>query len=416
MMNGPVALFDKSFLQGLSVDESVWFDNFFLAVVTPYFFVETLADLEKETGPRVSPEQLVRRIAQKFPQLRGTPCAFHRHLMLAELLGDYRVPMNGQIPIAGGRPVASGEDTGVVYPQSPEAEAFSRWSAGEFREQERTQAGQWRDSLSSYDVSKVAQLLREAGVDVSSCRSLHDVKRACLQFTSHLSISSDPLRLAMGFAGATGELGARILARNRHLGSPRLSAFAPYAYYIVTVETFYVLAVGAGLISPMPSALIDLAYLFYLPFSMVFVSSDRLHERLAPYFLREDQKFLWGPDLKGGLRELDQHYRNLPQGVRETGVMQFAHWPPVEFDSLVGRIFDEHLPGWRERASSPARNVDPEAEKRLVEKLKKLSNAPEVRGDSSPGAEHRFVSIQRRVSKKRGSWYQVPKDLETDTE
>ena len=44
---GPIALFDKSFLQSLSVDESVWFDHFFLPVVSPLFFVETLADLAK---------------------------------------------------------------------------------------------------------------------------------------------------------------------------------------------------------------------------------------------------------------------------------------------------------------------------------------------------------------------------------
>lgn len=31
---GPIALFDKSFLQSLTVDESVWFDHFFLPVVS----------------------------------------------------------------------------------------------------------------------------------------------------------------------------------------------------------------------------------------------------------------------------------------------------------------------------------------------------------------------------------------------
>lgn len=44
---GPIALFDKSFIQSLSTDESVWFDQFFLPVVCPVFYVETLADLAK---------------------------------------------------------------------------------------------------------------------------------------------------------------------------------------------------------------------------------------------------------------------------------------------------------------------------------------------------------------------------------
>ena len=67
---GPIALFDKSFLQSLSLDESVWFDHFFLPVVSPLFFVETLADLAKQRkdGSR-TPDDEVRVIADKTPVL-----------------------------------------------------------------------------------------------------------------------------------------------------------------------------------------------------------------------------------------------------------------------------------------------------------------------------------------------------------
>ena len=44
---GPTLIFDKSALQALSLDEAVWLDHYFLSNVTPVFFVETLADLEK---------------------------------------------------------------------------------------------------------------------------------------------------------------------------------------------------------------------------------------------------------------------------------------------------------------------------------------------------------------------------------
>jgi hypothetical protein len=53
---GPILIFDKSFLQSLNVDEAVWLDNFFLTVITPLFFVETLADLEKEFHRGRTPE------------------------------------------------------------------------------------------------------------------------------------------------------------------------------------------------------------------------------------------------------------------------------------------------------------------------------------------------------------------------
>jgi hypothetical protein len=47
---GPTTIFDKSGLQALNNDEAVWFDAFFLANVVPIFYVETLADLEKEVA------------------------------------------------------------------------------------------------------------------------------------------------------------------------------------------------------------------------------------------------------------------------------------------------------------------------------------------------------------------------------
>ena len=66
---GPIALFDKSFLQSLSLDESVWFAHFFMPVVCPLFYVETLADLEKAVRAGRTPEQEVGIIARKFPEV-----------------------------------------------------------------------------------------------------------------------------------------------------------------------------------------------------------------------------------------------------------------------------------------------------------------------------------------------------------
>ena len=53
---GPIALFDKSFLQSISADESVWFDRFFMPIVCPIFYVETLGNLAKEATHQGPPE------------------------------------------------------------------------------------------------------------------------------------------------------------------------------------------------------------------------------------------------------------------------------------------------------------------------------------------------------------------------
>ena len=114
---GPITLFDKSFLQALSVDESVWFDHFFLPVICPLFFVATLADLTKQqrSGSSRTPEDEVRVIADKTPVLSGVPCVHHSQLCIANLLG-HQAPHFGQIPLAGGRPVrgAGGKPGGCL--------------------------------------------------------------------------------------------------------------------------------------------------------------------------------------------------------------------------------------------------------------------------------------------------------------
>ena len=64
---GPILLFDKSVLLSLSVDEAVWLDTFYFPCVTPLFFTETLADLEKEVQKGRSPEDVVGNLAEKTP-------------------------------------------------------------------------------------------------------------------------------------------------------------------------------------------------------------------------------------------------------------------------------------------------------------------------------------------------------------
>jgi hypothetical protein len=79
---GPIILFDKSALQALSIDESVWFDQFFLPVICPIFFVETLADLEKSIRTGRTPEEEVGLIAVRTPQMSGQPNVNHIDLCI----------------------------------------------------------------------------------------------------------------------------------------------------------------------------------------------------------------------------------------------------------------------------------------------------------------------------------------------
>ena len=88
MSMGPVAIFDKSFLQMISVDEAVWFGNFYRANITPLFFAETLADLEKEIAKGRTPEQVVGNLARKDTRSGCVP-VYLNELSPAEARGTF---------------------------------------------------------------------------------------------------------------------------------------------------------------------------------------------------------------------------------------------------------------------------------------------------------------------------------------
>ena len=174
---GPIAVFDKSFLQSLSVDESIWCDSFFTGVVCPIFYVETLADLSKKARGDRTAEAEVRIIADKFPEVSGSPCGEHSQLAALDILGIFHVPMDGRIPRCGGRNVTGGNHVGVVFDESPEAAAFRRWGLEEFDDVERMFAAGWRAALTSTDIGQIAPLLRSAGITTQSCKSFREAKR-----------------------------------------------------------------------------------------------------------------------------------------------------------------------------------------------------------------------------------------------
>src|SRR6266446_7633039 len=115
---GPILLFDKSALQSLSTDESVWLDTFYFPCITPLFFIETLADLEKEIKKGRTAEEVVGNLAEKTP-LGGGINVHHHTLSVNELLANgfelRHVPV-----VSGGSPVATRDGKrGVVFDPPP---------------------------------------------------------------------------------------------------------------------------------------------------------------------------------------------------------------------------------------------------------------------------------------------------------
>jgi hypothetical protein len=379
---GPILIFDKSTLESLNPDEACWLENFFLTNITPPFFTETLADLRKEMRSGQTPEEIVGNLAYKTPVLNSYLNVHHATLCTYELLG-HRVEMDRVPAIAGGVNLTTGDRKGIVYKQSPEEEAFQRWQCGEFLDLERNIARIWRDTLASLDLNGIYKSYQMLFTNRVKPKTLREAKIFTDEFMNDKRNKEQVFHLALTMFCVPAHpqytvIQRWITQRWNFLDKPLLKDFAPYTTHVVSVDLFFFIAIAADLISrERPSNKIDLSYLYYLPFCMIFTSNDKLHNRVATLFIKDDQTFISGRSLKEDLRKLDNYYSRLPEDIKAKGIMKFAYYPPTDSAYLVTQLWDKHLPKWRESASRQSAvdvPIDKEVESKLLEHMKRFEN------------------------------------------
>jgi hypothetical protein len=269
---GPILIFDKSALQALSEAEATLLDLFFLTNITPLFYVETLADLEKVDPTGRSPERVVADLAAKTPVMHPHPNEFHQALVISDLRGNLidmsRRPVLGQ----GDWKRAPDGRVGVHIKDSPEAKMMSRWQRGQFSEGERGQARAWRSSLSGLDFGAMIEWAKNVVPPRTKLASLSDAKAFADSFVGQSG--REILAFALQFIGIPDEHRADIEKRYAEASNPPFEEFAPYAAFVLKVDLVFYLGMKLSQISPdRPSNKVDVSYLYYLP----FCTSDWLH-------------------------------------------------------------------------------------------------------------------------------------------
>jgi hypothetical protein len=298
--------------------------------------------------------------------------------------------------------VESDGKRGIVYDEAPEAEALRRWQQGEFLSIERDFAKRWREGLK-------AQRIRR--LDITTVERPRDLAAAKRQADAWVrQPGGPPFLAALNAMGVPESPRGAIFARWLDAGAPPIAAFAPYAAYIATVQFFFYISVSFDLISDArASNAADIAYLYYLPFCMVFTSSDKLHAKTAPLFLRPGQEYVPGADLKADLKRLDAYLSAQPQEVLDRGLMYVE--PPTDGHFLTTRLWMKFLPGFRARGGERRDfKSDPERSKTLVAEFSRALKAPETRTAFDPD-DAAFVSLHRVVPVKMGKWRILPEDV-----
>jgi hypothetical protein len=415
MALGPTLTFDKSFLQSINPDESMWLDHFFSCNITPLFFIETLADIEKEVHKGRTPEEIVGSLAYKTPDSQSQVNPFHLSLLESELIGRKQFGMDGRIFKAGGQVVALKDRHGLVYRMSPEEEAFHRWQRHEFPDLERQIAKAWRKSVTGLDHTQTYASFGKFYDRIPKPKDFSDVKRIADSLIDH-GESEHSFKFGMSILGIPPNAQNHILHEWINAGKPALQGYAPYFRHLYAVDLFFYLSIAADLISRVRPAgkadnMVDVAYLYYLPFCNIFTSSDALHERIVPPFLRGDQSFVNGSELKADLRKLDEHYSALPEEIKVQPAYAFAPDPPLDSSFLTTRLWDKHRPDWRKQKAEH-QELSPDLQKALLELVKKFADQSEPRHPGDPGPRSiediEYIHDQRQIMGRKGKWLRVP--------
>jgi hypothetical protein len=304
-MQGPSLIFDKSSLESLNIHEAGLMDNFYMSTITPLFFVECLADLEKRMKSGSTPEQLVGSLADRTSDSQGYPNVHHLEILKGELSRQFDLTtVYGRVAMAQGEPVQLGEKKGIVYRKTKEQEALQRWTHREFLEVERTIAKEWRRSLTQVDFSAmVSHVMGNLG-PWRKPKTLEDAKQTADTIIAFL----DPewlLRFGLDLLGVP-DATEWVINDWVNRRKPPLREHVPYFVFMLTINIFFCLVLPTQLLKNVrPSHHIDLAYLYYLPFCSVFTSKGNFHADIVPLFLDAHQTFVNGIEFKEDLGKLD---------------------------------------------------------------------------------------------------------------
>jgi hypothetical protein len=179
-------------------------------------------------------------------------------------------------------------------------------------------------------------------------------------------IQQQILATSLVFLNVSPNTAALVLMLSKAGLIPRLGDYAPYAAYVAKMCFLFVAGLGRGFIGPRPSHLIDLHYLFYAPFCMVFISGDKFHKDLWPA-VEGKNMFLWGPQVKADLA------RRVAHRARRRAVGKEAA-APSDFNDTIDeswRRFMSITPASRKRTKM-SKEEEAELLKEIRERMKQF--------------------------------------------
>jgi len=361
-------LFDKSTFQSLNQDEIFFLRTYYFPVISHILIIEILADLKK-SGNKTTDTDRVKELSNKLLQLNPIYSGSYYQLMEMSLMG-YPVEMRGRPNVPGGKQVVDPDGKkGIEFSQPVEEQILQRWRDGKFEEAEKISADSWRDSIKD-NVIRPDSLPRPDFLN--KLKNQDDILSHIDSYLKLPQAQTEILQNILAVFAFPQEIATQVFYRYEQAKPIQISEFAPYAFFCYRIFMLFQLSTYRGLTTPRKTDIIDLQYLYYLPFVTIFTSHDRFHKTFAPLFLRDDQQFILGNDLKSDLQSIVKLRDAVPEKERDEWMEKHKNFPPEQPDSFSYRTWKEGAtPNYKDWTEEPHTRT-PEEDKELLERLKRM--------------------------------------------
>jgi hypothetical protein len=334
---------------------------YFTLVDTPTLRSEIIADFNKPVGARQLSPAVVRSLANKLSRSGGAHPAEFSKIAAANLLGT-EVSMIGQVPVDTTAPDVHSSDGMLLVDAAPQQRIWNRIATGELTDEERAEAATWLDNIGRVDLTAIrAEWEPFVQKYLGPARTLSDLIDEVdrLLKNRNPAIQFDLLGTALALVRAPQDLRDLVFQRMLDHRGSTVESLASYAGSVLKLHLSYLAGLVRGFIGPRQTDHVDLQYLFYAPFCMVFASVDRLHRSLWPA-ASGINSFVWGPDLKRELAERIVIRENMTPEEREAKTKEYGFYPIELSGSIITEVWRKYIRPKEEILpfSNPEKTID----------------------------------------------------------
>jgi hypothetical protein len=361
---------DKSTFQSLGHNDLIQLYRYYLINVTPLLVSEILGDLSKEeTEGKKIPKDFVTALSNKIFPSNTYVNANYKKLLEISLLGK-QPDFNNRPFLEAAKSINTGGKQGLVFEETEEEKAVSRWKDGKFSSIEEITSWFWRTQSKNDDVidNFKKKMAIFSGIVLEKKTGDNNENLIALRDLLFIELNKEEnqfnfLQLIIEFYEIDYQLASQIFYRWESDSYKFIAQFSPYAFFCLSVIAMYFVGINNNLFSERKTNLLDLEYLYYTPCCKVFSTNDKFLVSLFHLINPKDVFFISSNTLKEDLKKYHQYQA-------DTGKIEDR--PPdkdTETYKIWDKVFDLKL--------SDFLKAHPKSQEELKKEFEEVLNAAE---------------------------------------